>query len=76
MWQEHEVATKKPIVKRVDHPLTGPIEFECQVLHIADTDQRLIAYIAAPGSATEAAFRRLAALAREEAAIPSTMSGR
>ncbi len=28
--------------------------------HIAETGQRLIAYCAAPGSATEAAFGRLA----------------
>ena len=60
MWQEHEVATKKPIVKRVDHPLTGPLEFECRVLHIPETGQRLIVYCAAPGSPTQAAFRRLA----------------
>jgi hypothetical protein len=38
----------------------GPLEFECQVLHIAETGQRLIAYCAAPGSATEAAFAELA----------------
>jgi len=60
MWAEHEVAAKHPMVKRVDHPLAGPIEFECQVMHIQDTDQRLIAYVAAPGSATAAAFRLLA----------------
>jgi transcriptional regulator with XRE-family HTH domain len=60
MWQEHEVATKKPIVKRVDHPLTGPLEFECRVLHIPESGQRLIVYCAAPGSPTQAAFRRLA----------------
>ena len=59
MWQEHEVATKKPIVKRVDHPLTGPLEFECRVLHIPESGQRLIVYCAAPGSPTQAAFRRL-----------------
>lgn len=59
MWSEHEVAGRHPTVKRVNHPLAGPIEFECQVLHIADTDQRLIAYVAAPGSAAEAAFGRL-----------------
>ena len=41
----------------------GRLEFECQVLHIAETGQRLIAYCAAPGSATEAAFRELAASA-------------
>ena len=60
MWQEHEVATRQPIVKRVNHPLTGPLEFECRVLHIPDTGQRLIVYCAAPGSPTQAAFRRLA----------------
>lgn len=48
------------IVKRVDHALTGSLEFECQVLHIPDTGQRLITYCAAPGSPTQAAFRRLA----------------
>ena len=71
MWAEHEVGGRHPMVKSVDHPLTGPIEFECQVLHIADTDQRLIAYVAAPGSATQLAFRRLAALAREKAETSS-----
>jgi hypothetical protein len=59
MWQEHEVATRKPIVKRVGHPLTGPLKFECRVLHIPETGQRLIVYCAAPGSPTQAAFRRL-----------------
>ena len=60
MWQEHEVATRQPLVKRVDHPLTGPLEFECRVLHIPETGQRMIVYCAAPGSPTQAAFRRLA----------------
>ena len=49
------------MVKHVNHPQAGPLEFECQLLHIADSGQRLIAYCAAPGSATEAAFRQLAA---------------
>jgi transcriptional regulator with XRE-family HTH domain len=60
MWAEHEVETRRPLIKRVDHPLTGPIEFECQVLRIPETGQRLIVYCAAPGSPTQAAFRRLA----------------
>jgi hypothetical protein len=51
------------MVKRVDHPTAGPLEFECQVMHIQDTDQRLIVYVAAPGSPTRAAFRRLAEVA-------------
>ena len=61
MWAAHEVEVRGPMLKYVSHPQAGPLEFECQVLHIAETGQRLIAYCAAPGSATEAAFRELAA---------------
>lgn len=68
MWATGDVEVRHPMVKRVDHPLTGPIEFECQVMHIQDTDQRLIAYVAAPGSAAEAAFRLLAARTAREMA--------
>jgi transcriptional regulator with XRE-family HTH domain len=61
MWSAYEVETRGPMVKRVDHPLAGPLDFECQLLHIAETGQRLIAYCATPGSATESAFIHLAA---------------
>jgi hypothetical protein len=44
----------------VRHPQVGLLECERQMLHISETGQRLIAYCAAPGSATEAAFRQLA----------------
>lgn len=64
MWAERDVATRHPMMKRVDHPVAGPLEFECQVMHIQDTDQRLIAYVAAPGSPTRQAFARLAAASR------------
>jgi transcriptional regulator with XRE-family HTH domain len=62
MWAEHEVEVRGPMMKRVAHPQLGPLEFECQVLHIAETGQRLIAYCAAPGSETAEAFQRLAGL--------------
>jgi len=67
MWAEHEVEVRGPMLKYVSHPQAGPLEFECQVLHIADTGQRLIAYCAAPGSATAAAFRQLASRAAQPA---------
>jgi len=60
MWESHEVEVRGPMLKRVDHPRAGPLEFECQVLHIAETGQRVIAYCAAPGSATASAFEELA----------------
>ncbi len=59
MWAAHEVEARGPMLKHVNHPLAGQLEFECQVLHIAETGQRLIAYCAAPGSATAAAFGQL-----------------
>jgi transcriptional regulator with XRE-family HTH domain len=62
MWAAHEVESRHPLMKRFVHPEVGPLEFECQVLHIGDTGQRLIVYCAPPGSATQAAFRRLAEL--------------
>jgi hypothetical protein len=36
--------------------------------HLKDTDQRLIAYVVAPGSAAEAAFRLLDARTTQETA--------
>ena len=50
---------RRAITKRMVHPQAGPVEFECEVLHVPDTDQRLIVYCAQPGSPTEAAFHRL-----------------
>ncbi|MBO0786594.1 MAG: helix-turn-helix domain-containing protein [Actinobacteria bacterium] len=74
IWNAHEVESKRPIIKQVDHPVAGPLEFECQVLQIPDTGQRLITYCAAPGSATQAAFRRLARHA-PPAPIPAPVGG-
>ena len=56
-----EVEVRGPMLKRINHPRAGLLEFECQVLHIAETGQRLIAYCATPGSATEQAFIQLSA---------------
>jgi transcriptional regulator with XRE-family HTH domain len=60
MWAKHDVQSRRPLMKRFRHPQAGWLEFECQVLHVGETGQRLIVYCAAPGSATETAFRRLA----------------
>ena len=65
IWAEHVVETRQPLLKVVDHPLAGPLQFECQILHVGDTGQRLIVYCAEPGSATQLAFRRLAERARQ-----------
>ena len=61
MWSSYDVEVRGPMLKRFRHPRLGLLEFECQVLHIAETGQRIIAYCAAPGSPTESAFLELAA---------------
>ncbi|WP_327141102.1 helix-turn-helix transcriptional regulator [Nocardia sp. NBC_01327] len=61
MWNSHDVEVRRGHNKRIDHPALGLLEFECQVLHISDTDQRMIVYCATPGTPTDAAFRALAA---------------
>jgi hypothetical protein len=69
MWAEQHVEARRRIVKRVEHPVAGLLEFECQVLLVPEGDQRIIAYCPEPGSPTHATFRRLAAdLAAEAAA--------
>jgi transcriptional regulator with XRE-family HTH domain len=60
MWAAHEVEERRRIFKRVVHPALGPLEFECQVLHVPDTDQRVIVYCPRPGSPTQETFHRLA----------------
>jgi hypothetical protein len=72
MWAAHEVEVRRRIVKRVDHPVAGPLEFECQVLHVPDADQRVILYCAEPGSPTQRAFRRLAERADHTAFAPAS----
>ena len=61
MWSSYDVEVRGPMLKHIRHPDLGLLEFECQVLHVAETGQRIIAYCAAPGSPTESAFLALAA---------------
>jgi transcriptional regulator with XRE-family HTH domain len=61
MWEQRDVEVRRGMVKRIDHPLAGPLEFECQVLRVSDTDQTIVVYCAEPGSPTEAAFKEMAA---------------
>lgn len=66
MWAEHAVEVRRSMTKQIEHPLAGDLELDCQVLHIPDSDQRLVIYTAEPGSPTQEAFRKLRALDREQ----------
>lgn len=74
MWDAQDVAMRRVHRKQVDHPELGLLDFECQVLHISDTDQRMIVYCALPGSPTAEAFAGLGADDRRTAATGSTVA--
>ncbi|MCD5352963.1 hypothetical protein LR393_23065 [Kineosporia mesophila] len=59
MWAAHEVDARRRVTKKIDSETLGPLEFDCQVLHIPETGQRLITYCAEPGSPTRELFQRL-----------------
>ncbi|MFI5844489.1 helix-turn-helix transcriptional regulator [Catenuloplanes sp. NPDC051500] len=60
LWAGHDVEVRRGATKRVSLPGLGPLEYEYQALHIAESGQRLIVCCAAPGSPTHEVFRRLA----------------
>ncbi|MGW4367457.1 MmyB family transcriptional regulator [Nocardia takedensis] len=62
MWAAHDVRVRRAHRKHIDHPELGPLDFECQVLHVSDTDQRMVVYCAEPNSPTAQVFRSLSAL--------------
>jgi transcriptional regulator with XRE-family HTH domain len=68
LWAAQDVAVRRTHRKRVPHPELGVLDFECQVLDIPDTDQRIIVYCAAPGTSTGEAFRRIAEATERAAA--------
>lgn len=74
MWAEHAVGVRRSMTKRIEHPLVGHLEFDCQVLHVPDSDQRLVVYAAEPGTPTHEAFRSLHARDRERGE-PDRVSG-
>jgi len=59
MWADHDVEVRRAVTKHIDHPRLGPVALDCQVLHIPDTDQRLVIYTAPPGSHLHQALRSL-----------------
>ncbi|MEV1019536.1 hypothetical protein [Streptomyces sp. NPDC050264] len=61
IWQARDITVRRRIVKKFASREFGDLEFDCQLMHIAETGQRLISCCAEPGTPTHARFRRLAA---------------
>jgi transcriptional regulator with XRE-family HTH domain len=50
LWAIARVAENHSARKTIDHPEVGPLTLDCDVLTVAGSDLRVIAYTAAPGS--------------------------
>ncbi|WP_194817077.1 helix-turn-helix transcriptional regulator [Nocardia sp. XZ_19_385] len=61
MWADQCVEVRRGHHKRIRHPELGELAFDCQVLTISDSDQRMIVYCPEPGSPTAAVFTHIAA---------------
>ncbi|MFE4656295.1 helix-turn-helix transcriptional regulator [Streptomyces hydrogenans] len=52
LWTEHEVAVRRHSRMRVQHPLIGPVDLDCQVLLAPEGEQRLVFLTPPPGTDT------------------------
>ncbi|SNT10711.1 hypothetical protein SAMN05421812_103192 [Asanoa hainanensis] len=60
LWRSHDVSAHHTLRKTFAHPRVGPVTVNCDVLDIADQDQRMVIYTADPGSPSEEALLDLA----------------
>jgi len=70
LWAAHDVTAQPTLCKTFDHPAVGPVAVNCDVLDIADRDQHVVIYTAAPGSPSEEALRLLAVLGTQRLDVP------
>jgi transcriptional regulator with XRE-family HTH domain len=62
LWEERPVALRRASRKTIDHPEVGRITLDCDSLHVAGSDLRLIVYTAEPGSPEAGALELLATI--------------
>ena len=70
LWAAHDVAPAPTLIKTFDHPVVGPVTVNCDVLDLADRDQRVVIYTATPGTPSEEALRLLSVLGTQRLDVP------
>ncbi|MFD4371576.1 helix-turn-helix transcriptional regulator [Streptomyces sp. NPDC058486] len=66
LWSEHEVAVRRHSRMRVEHPLIGPVDLDCQVLLAPEGEQRLVFLTPPPGTDTADRLALLAVVGTEQ----------
>ncbi|GIM90699.1 helix-turn-helix transcriptional regulator [Paractinoplanes toevensis] len=70
LWASHDVTDEPTLRKTFHHAEVGPVTVNCDVLDIADRDQRLIIYTATPGSPSEEALELLSVIGTQRIGVP------
>jgi transcriptional regulator with XRE-family HTH domain len=70
LWDSRDVLSRPKLCQTFDNPVVGPVAVNCDVLDIADRDQRVIIYAPEPGSPSEEAIRLLAVLGTQRMDVP------
>lgn len=70
LWSRAEVVDHRSDVKTVLHPLVGPIDLDCDVLHLPGHGIRLVVYTAAPGSEAAGKLDLALTLGRQDFPAP------
>ncbi len=70
LWDSHDVTDQPILCKTFAHALVGDVTVRCDVLDIADQDQRVVIYTAVPGSPSEEALRLLSVVGTQRMDVP------
>jgi hypothetical protein len=62
LWASGAVGAHESAQKTVRNPRVGPLELDCDVLSVAGSDLRIVAYTAEPGSAAADGLALLAVI--------------
>ncbi len=71
LWDGRAVGTHDRDRTTVHHPELGPITVDCDVLTVAGSDLRVVAFTAPPGSDDAGKLRLLAVLGTQDLTEPS-----
>jgi hypothetical protein len=70
LWETRDVISQSTQCKTFHHPIVGQVSVNCDVLDIADRDQRVVIYTADAGSPAEEAMRLLAVVGTQRLDAP------
>jgi transcriptional regulator with XRE-family HTH domain len=75
LWEQHEVAVKRALTKRVVHPLVGVMDLDCETMLTPDGTQMLVLLTARPGTEARAQLDVLRVVGTQDLSPASGVPG-